>query len=89
MTIPTNLFPDPSRLPQPYMAPAQAQRRAATDYENLLGDALEAAFAGGAVELEDVVARLNGDGIRTPDGQAWTVESFRDVIARLAAGDAS
>lgn len=85
MSVPPNLFPDPTRLPQPYMVPGQAQRRAPTDYENLLGDALEAAFGAGAVELADVVARLNADGIRTPEGQIWTPERFQTVLAKLAA----
>lgn len=77
------LFPDPSRLPPPYMEPRQAQQRPPTDYENLLGDALEAAFAAGAWELDELVARLNADGVLTPDGQAWTPERFEAVLARL------
>lgn len=77
------LFPDESRLPAPYMNPRQAQRREPTDYENLLGDALEAAFADGAWELDALVARLNADGIRTPEGKAWTTEEFDRVIHAL------
>ncbi len=53
MSIPTNLFPEPARLPEPYMNPRQAQKRAPTSYENELGDALEAAFAEGIWELEE------------------------------------
>lgn len=76
-------FPDESRLPPPYMRPDQARRRAPTDYENRLGDALEAAFATGAWELDALVARLNADGMRTPDGKPWTVESFESVLRDL------
>jgi hypothetical protein len=77
------IFPDESRLPPPYMEPRQAQRREPTDYENKLGDAIEAAFAGGAWEPAALVERLNASGIRTPDGSKWTVTNFRDVIDEL------
>ena len=78
-----NLFPEESRLPEPSMNPHQAQRRAPTDYENLLGDALEAAFASGAWELDALVARLNADGIRTPDGREWTSSNFESILRDL------
>ena len=78
-----NLFPEESRLPPPYVNPRQAQRRAPTDYENRLGDALEAAFAAGAWELEALVARLNADGIRTPDGREWTPANFESIVMSL------
>jgi hypothetical protein len=63
------------------------QNRAAppTGYENALGDAFEAVFEQGAETLEQVVQGLNGAGIRTPDGQAWTVASFEAEMARLGA----
>lgn len=78
-----SLFPDPSRLPEPYTNPRQAQRRPPTDYENLLGDALEVAFAAGAWELDALVARLNADGIRTPDGREWTSSNFESILRDL------
>jgi hypothetical protein len=63
------------------------QNRAAapTDYENALGDALEAVFHGGAETAEQVVAGLNAAGFRMPDGQAWTVALFEAEMARLGA----
>lgn len=79
-----NPFPDPSRLPPPHVQPHQARRRAPTDYENLLGDALEAIFAAGIWDVEGVVARLNQDSIRTSTGGEWTVERFQAVMAELA-----
>jgi len=85
VSVPPNPFPDESRLPAPYMAPHQERTQPPTVYENELGDALEAAFAAGVVELEALVARLNDDGLRTPEGEAWTVERFQAVIGRLAA----
>lgn len=78
-----SLFPDDSRLPAPYMNPHQAQDRAPTNYENRLGDALEAAFAAGASELHDVVERLNAGGIRTPEGTQWTVDNFEPILKAL------
>jgi hypothetical protein len=56
-----------------------------TEYENVLGDALEAVFQSGAVELPDVVAGLNGLGVRAPDGKPWTAETFDAEMARLGA----
>lgn len=84
MTQRPNL-PGIDRLPAPHVQPHQARRRPPTDYENLLGDAIEAAFTAGAWELPALVARLNEDGIRTPDGQPWTEERFRQVMAHLSA----
>jgi hypothetical protein len=78
-----SLFPEESRLPQLYMNPCQAQRRASSDYENLLGDALEAAFAAGDWELDALVARLNAEGIRTPEGGEWTVTNFESILNQL------
>jgi hypothetical protein len=78
-----NPFPEESRLAPPYTNPRQAQRRAPTDYENRLGDALEAAFAAGAWELDALLARLNAEGIRTPDGREWTPANFESILERL------
>jgi hypothetical protein len=79
-------FPDPSRLGRAWLEPHQARKRPPTDYENLLGDAMEAAFAAGAWELPALVSRLNADGIRMPDGSEWTEASFKAVMAELAKG---
>ena len=78
------IFPDSSRLPPLYHEPKQAQGRAPTDYENLLADAIESAFAAGVWELEPLLARLNAEGVKRADGTAWTAESFEAEIARLA-----
>jgi hypothetical protein len=73
-------------------APGQArnivwQNRSAppTDYENSLGDAFEAVFEKGAATVEQVVDGLNEIGLRTPDGQTWTVARFESEMARLGA----
>ena len=51
----------------------------------LLGDALEQAFTAGAETLDDVVARLNEQGMLTSDGLPWTLETFQAEMSRLAA----
>ena len=78
-----NLFPDDSRLPRPYLEPRQAQRRPPTDYENRLGDALEAAFSEGVTELPALVARLNAAGMRTPHGDLWTEHNLEPTLRSL------
>jgi hypothetical protein len=78
-----NPFPDEARLPAPYLNPRQSQERPPSAYENLLGDALEAAFRDGATELAQVIQRLNADGIRTPQGGAWTAENFAPILESL------
>lgn len=67
-----------------YLNPHQSRRREPTQWENLLGDAIERAFAAGHWELEALVAQLNRSGPRAPNGEEWTVESFTATMARLA-----
>ena len=63
------------------------QNRAAapTQFENALGDALEAAFDGGAESAEQVVAAFNEAAFRRPDGHAWTVANLEADLALLGA----
>ena len=68
-----------------YLEPVQSRTAAPTDYENALGDALEAAFADGIDALAPLVARLNETGVRAPNGEAWTPEMFETEIKRLGA----
>lgn len=56
-----------------------------TVYENSLGDALERVFDSGAVELVEVVAKLNELGMKDPAGSAWTEESFTRELKHLGA----
>lgn len=73
------------KFPEPYLHPRQAQKSPPTEYENLLASAIEAAFGAGVWDLPGLVARLNADGLRTPEGEAWTEDRYRAVIARLGA----
>ncbi len=54
-----------------------------TEWENRLGDALEAIFGDGVEDLPTVVARLNEMGMRDGSGAPWTEETFRREMARL------
>jgi hypothetical protein len=68
-----------------YCNPVQARLREPTDYENRLGDALEAAFADGVDDLARLVARLNEAGIKAPDGSDWTERGFESAMKKLGA----
>ena len=78
-----SLFPDEHRLPAPYVNPQQARRRPPSEYENRLGDALEAAFSAGAWELHALVERLNAAGLRTPEGSEWTPDNLEPILRSL------
>jgi hypothetical protein len=66
-----------------FLQPHQARQRTATAYEDLLGDALERAFAAGHWELDALVAQLNRTGPMAPNGQAWTTDNFQAEMAKL------
>jgi hypothetical protein len=68
-----------------YLQPHQARRRTPTTYEDLLGDAIERAFAAGIHDLPALVGALNDSGLASPSGKAWTEEVYRQEIAALAA----
>ena len=65
--------------------PRQALNREPTAWENAFGDVLEAAFSGGIRDLAPLVERLNGSGVRTPDGESWTAERFTRIVHDLGA----
>lgn len=61
----------------------QTRSASPTEYENQLGDALVACFAGGVTEIGPLVAGLNTMGVLAPNGLPWTEESFEREMARL------
>jgi hypothetical protein len=72
------------------LQPHQARRRPPTVFEDLLGDAIERAYAEGAWTLPELVASLNRGGPGASNGEQWTEESFRALVARLGnEGDAA
>lgn len=68
-----------------YNATHQARTAEPTTYENLLGDAIERAFAAGIHDLEALVNYLNTTGPAGPNGERWTAESYQREMARLGA----
>ena len=67
-----------------YLDPHQARKRTPTTYEDLLGDAIERAFAAGAQDLSALVQSLNDSGLSSPSGKPWTEEVYAREIAGLA-----
>ena len=63
----------------------QHRDRDPSDYENLLGDGLERAFAAGVHDLEGVVAGLIEYGVPAPNGQSWSAELLAAELKRLSA----
>lgn len=66
-----------------YLEPHQARVRPSTNYEDLLGDAIERAFGAGHWELDALVSYLNKSGPLGPNGEAWTPDSFQNAIKTL------
>jgi hypothetical protein len=66
-----------------YLQPHQARVRPATLYEDLLGDAIERAFASGVQELPDLVAHLNRSGLSAPDGKPWSEATYAQQVSAL------
>ena len=69
----------------PYVNPHQARDREPDDYQNLLGDAIERAYAKGIHDLAGIVASLNEVAVPAPNGQPWSVELFQREMKRLGA----
>lgn len=70
---------------QQYLVIHQTRDRQPTDYENLLADAIEQAYAQGVHELEALVERLNADCVPSPGGKPWTPDLFASEMKRLGA----
>ncbi|HZY53533.1 MAG TPA: recombinase-like helix-turn-helix domain-containing protein [Reyranella sp.] len=73
------------QLQPPYFNPHQARDREPDDYQNLLGDAIERAYAAGIHDLTKLVASLNEAAVPAPNGQPWSVELFQREMKRLGA----
>ena len=72
-----------TRIQEPKNIVWQTRTHEQTAFERKLSLAMENAFADGVDELDALVERLNQDGVRDVQNQAWTVESFRAVMAEL------
>ena len=71
--------------PELYNETHQSRTKAPTNYESLLGDSIERAFGSGIQDLDGLIQYLNTAGPSGPNGQAWTPESYKQEMARLAA----
>jgi len=69
----------------PYLSPHQARVQEPTAWQLDLAEAIEAAFAKGACELDALVAGLNASRVRPPSGGDWTVDNFQAVMRELGA----
>jgi hypothetical protein len=65
--------------------PWQHRAEPPSEFENRLGDALEAIFAAGVDDLPGVVEALNRAALRDRAGHPWTEASFQAEIRRLGA----
>ncbi|SLN63613.1 recombinase-like helix-turn-helix domain-containing protein [Oceanibacterium hippocampi] len=70
---------------QQYLEVHQTRDRAPTDYENILGDAIERAFAAGVDGLDGLVRSLNEQCVPAPGGAAWTAGLYVAEMKRLGA----
>lgn len=68
-----------------YLEPHQSRTGPPTAFENALGDAIEAAYAAGIHDLDALVAQLEADGPKPPDGGAWTTSQFSELMGELGA----
>ena len=68
-----------------FLNPHQARQRTPTTYEDLLGDAIERAFAAGIHDLSGLVQALNDSDLASPTGEPWTDANYREAMAALAA----
>jgi len=66
-----------------YFQPHQARTREPTVFEDLLGDAIERAFASGVETLPELIASLNRTGPAAENGEEWTEERYLELISRL------
>jgi hypothetical protein len=72
-------------MQEQYLDPHQTRDREPTDYENLLGDALEKAFARGVHELDGICAALIEDCVPSPGGKPWNPALLESELKRLSA----
>ena len=74
-----------TRIQEPKNIDWQTRTHEPTAFERQLSLAMENGFADGVAELNALVERLNEDGVGDEQNKAWTVESFRAVMAELGA----
>ena len=66
-----------------YLETHQTRNSEPTEYENLLGDALERAFGTGVTDIQGVVTGLIDYGVPAPNGKSWTTDLLEAELKRL------
>jgi len=66
-----------------YLEVQQKRDHEPTPYEVHLAGAIEEVFGAGVHDLPGLVEGLRVRGLRAPDGQNWTEDTFRAEMARL------
>jgi hypothetical protein len=66
-----------------YLEPHQSRTGPPTEFEDRLGDAIEAAYAAGIHDLDGLVVHLDRSGPAAPGGGAWTIDGFTALMAEL------
>ncbi len=74
-----------NRTQEPQNKIWQTRLHEQTAFERRLAEAMESAFADGVTELDELVDRLNQGGVFDEQNRAWTIDSFRAVMAELGA----
>ncbi|MAM67604.1 MAG: hypothetical protein CMM12_02490 [Rhodospirillaceae bacterium] len=72
-----------NRIREPENKIWQTRLHEQTAFERRLAQAMESAFADGVTELDELVNRLNQNGVRDEQNRDWTIDSFRAVMAEL------
>ena len=71
-----------NRIREPENKVWQTRTHPQSDFEKRLAEALEKLFADGVTELNQLIERLNSEGVQDEDGRDWTEQSFRETMAR-------
>ena len=71
-----------NRIREPENKVWQTRTHPQSDFEKRLAEALEQLFADGVTELNQLIERLNSEGVQDEDGRDWTEQSFRETMAR-------
>lgn len=72
-------------IPFPYLVRRQTRDEEPTAWQQELANAIEAVFAKGGWELDDLVTGLNASRVRPPSGGVWTKDNFQTVMHELGA----
>jgi hypothetical protein len=73
------------RVREPENIVWQTRTHEETAFERRLANAMEKAFINGVSELDALIEYLNAAGVLDEENRAWTIDSYRAVIARLGA----